>query len=255
MFIVGPCSLESEEVAMKVADFTSQLMGSLDHPVEWVFKGSFLKDNRTSPAGYRGPGMEEGLRILEKVSAGFGVRVMTDIHSALQAVPVGEVADILQVPAFLCRQTSILEAAGGTGRPVNIKKGQFMAPGNMKGAVEKVMSAGCPEAWLTERGTFFGYGELVVDMRSLSVMRELSPVVILDVTHSLQLPGAAGDSSGGRSRYAPALARAGAAWGVDGLFIEAHPDPAAALSDSATMVDLPTLQAMVRGALAHWEGL
>ncbi|MBN2586940.1 MAG: 3-deoxy-8-phosphooctulonate synthase [Candidatus Fermentibacteraceae bacterium] len=252
--MIGPCSLESMDVAMKVAEFTSRLMERLDGPVEWVFKGSFLKDNRTSPGSYRGPGMDEGLRILEKVSSDFGVRTLTDIHSSLQAGPVGQVADVIQVPAFLCRQTSILEAAGATGKPVNIKKGQFMAPMNMKGASEKVTSAGCPEVWLTERGTFFGYGDLVVDLRSLSVMKEFAARVILDVTHSLQLPGAAGDSSGGCREYAQALARAGAAWGVDGLFIEAHPCPSEALSDSATMVDLPALERMVRDSLAHWEG-
>lgn len=229
-------------------------MDRLGVTVEWVFKGSFLKDNRTSPDSYRGPGMDRGLRILQEISADFGVRTLTDIHSAHQAAPVADVADVLQIPAFLCRQTSILEAAGATGRPVNIKKGQFMAPSNMKGASLKVSSAGSPEVWLTERGTFFGYGDLVVDMRSLSIMGAFADRVILDVTHSLQLPGAAGGSSGGCSRYAPALARAGAAWGVDGLFIEAHPDPSSALSDSATMVDLSTLEKMVRESIDHWVG-
>lgn len=254
LFVVGPCSLESREVVMEVAGFASELFSGLEGMAEWFFKGSFLKDNRTSRAGYRGPGLEEGIGLLEEVSRAFGARTLTDVHSADQAALVGGSVDAVQVPAFLCRQTSLLEAAGSSAAVVNIKKGQFMSPGNMKGSVEKVRSSGCREVWLTERGTFFGYGDLVVDLRSLSVMRELADRVILDVTHSLQLPGAAGDSSGGSSRFAPALARAGAAWGVDGLFIEAHPNPSEALSDSATMVDLPTLGRMVRESLDHWTG-
>jgi len=253
-FIIGPCSLESREISLSVAEFTAELMESLNCQAEWVFKGSFLKDNRTSRDSYRGPGINEGLKILEEVSETFSVRTITDIHSARQAVPVAQVADVIQIPAFLCRQTSILEAAGATGRIVNIKKGQFMNPENMKEAVVKTAEAGCPEVWLTERGTFFGYGDLVVDFRSLSIMRKFSDRVILDVTHSLQRPGAAGGRSGGCREYAPALARAGAAWGVDGLFIEAHPDPSAALSDSATMVDFGTLDSMVRKAVSCWEG-
>ncbi len=239
---------------MRVAENTALLLDSMDRPAEWVFKGSFLKDNRTSHDSYRGPGMDEGLRILEDISSEFGVRTLTDIHNAQQAVPVAQVVDIIQIPAFLCRQTSILEAAGATGKPVNIKKGQFMNPENMRGAAAKVTAAGCPEIWLTERGTFFGYGDLVVDFRSLSVMSGFSQKVILDVTHSLQRPGAAGGISGGCREFAPALARAGAAWGVDGLFIEAHPDPPSALSDAATMVDFDTLDGMVRKAVIHWEG-
>ncbi|NOQ23396.1 MAG: 3-deoxy-8-phosphooctulonate synthase [Candidatus Aegiribacteria sp.] len=254
LFIIGPCSLESREISMRVAEFTAFLLESLDHPSEWVFKGSFLKDNRTSHDSYRGPGMDEGLRILEEISGEFSVRTLTDIHNAQQAVPTAQVVDIIQIPAFLCRQTSILQAAGATGKPLNIKKGQFMNPENMRGAVAKAVAAGCPEIWLTERGTFFGYGDLVVDFRSLSVMSGFSQKVILDVTHSLQRPGAAGGISGGCREFAPALARAGAAWGVDGLFIETHPDPSSALSDSATMVDFDTLDGMVRKAVIHWEG-
>lgn len=239
---------------MRVAEYTASLLGSLDHPSEWVFKGSFLKDNRTSHDSYCGPGIDEGLRILEEISREFGVRTLTDIHDTNQAIPVAQVVDVIQIPAFLCRQTSILLAAGATGKPLNIKKGQFMNPQNMRGAAAKAAAGGCPEIWLTERGTFFGYGDLVVDFRSLSVMRGFSQKVILDVTHSLQRPGAAGGISGGCREFAPALARAGAAWGVDGLFIEAHPDPPAALSDAATMVDLDTLGSMVRKAVIHWEG-
>ncbi|MBD3276837.1 MAG: 3-deoxy-8-phosphooctulonate synthase [Candidatus Aegiribacteria sp.] len=252
VFVTGPCSLESRELALHVADYAAGLFHSLNAPAELYFKGSFLKDNRTSPGSYRGPGIEEGLRILEEVADETGLKTTTDIHSAEQAGPVAEVVDVIQVPAFLCRQTSILEAAGETGRKVNVKKGQFMNPANMKGAVEKVISRGCPEVWLTERGAFFGYGDLVVDFRSLSVMKDFAGKVILDVTHSLQKPGALGSSTGGCREYAPALARAAAAWGVDGLFIETHPDPAEALSDSTTMVDLSTMESMVRTSLDFW---
>lgn len=243
LFIIGPCSLESRDISMRVAEFAAELSNS--NRMDWVFKGSFLKDNRTSGDSYRGPGMETGLRILEEISSTFHVRTLTDIHSSDQVVPVSDVVDILQIPAFLCRQTSLLEAAGSSGKTINIKKGQFMNPENMKSAVDKVISSGSEEVWLTERGTFFGYGDLVVDFRSLSIMSDFARKVILDVTHSLQLPGAAGSETGGCRRYAPALARAGAAWGVDGIFIEAHPDPASGLSDSATMVDLITLGRIV----------
>ena len=239
---------------MRIADFANELIHGMSVPCQWVFKGSFLKDNRTSSDSYRGPGMEEGLRILEDVSNEFDVRTLTDIHNSEQAVPVAQVVDILQIPAFLCRQTSILEAAGATGKPMNIKKGQFMNPENMRGASMKASDAGCPEVWLTERGTFFGYGDLVVDFRSLTLMRGFSTRVILDVTHSLQRPGTLNGASGGCREFAPALARAGAAWGVDGLFIETHPDPSSALSDSATMVDFETLRSMVTCACGHWEG-
>lgn len=184
----------------------------------------------------------------------FNVRTLTDVHNEQQVTPVAQVVDVIQIPAFLCRQTSILEAAGSSGKPVNIKKGQFMNPENMKGSVNKVRSSSSDEIWLTERGTFFGYGDLIVDFRSLSVMRKFADRVILDVTHSLQRPGASGNQSGGCREFAPALARAGAAWGVDGLFIESHPDPSSALSDSETMVDFSTLEIMVKEALRYWEG-
>ena len=254
LFIIGPCSLESRDISLKVAEFVQKLIESVHPRPEWIFKGSFLKDNRTSHDSYRGPGLEKGLRILEEISNTFGVRTLTDIHNQQQVTPVSQVASVLQVPAFLCRQTSILEAVGNSGHPVNIKKGQFMDPLNMKGSVNKVRSTGCDEVWLTERGTFFGYGDLVVDFRSLSLMREFADKVILDVTHSLQLPGAGDGQSDGCSEYAPALARSGAAWGVEGIFIESHPDPQSALSDSATMVDFNTLEFIVTEALRHWEG-
>ena len=253
VLIMGPCSLESRELVMEVAEHLQTFFRGLRREVEWIFKGSWRKDNRTSAESYAGPGMDEGLAMLEEVRDVFGIRVITDIHAADQAGPVSEAVDLLQIPAFLCRQTSLLEAAGRTGLPVNVKKGQFMNPANMDGAVEKLRLSGCPEIWLTERGTFFGYGDLVVDFRSLSVMRGLADRVILDVTHSLQRPGSLGDATGGSREHAPALARAAAAWGVDGLFLETHPKPSEALSDAATMLSLGAACSAVRGALDHWE--
>lgn len=254
VLIMGPCSLESHETAMTVAEALDGFFRGLDRDVEWVFKGSWLKDNRTAAGAYSGPGMEAGLEILASVAKRFGVRVTTDIHAAGQAGPVAEVADILQIPAFLCRQTSLLRAAGATGLPVNVKKGQFMNPANMDGAAAKLRRAGCPEVWMTERGSFFGYGDLVVDLRSLSVMSGMADVVVMDVTHSLQRPGSLGGETGGSRGYAPQLARAAAAWGVDGLFLETHPSPQDARSDAATMLDPETACRTVRDALRHWEG-
>ena len=251
---MGPCSLESREIALTVAGRLRETFDSLDSEADLVFKGSWLKDNRTAAGSWKGPGLEEGLRILEEVSGSFGLRVLTDVHQPDQVEPVADVVDVIQVPAFLCRQTSLLEAAGAPGLPVNVKKGQFMNPADMAGAVDKLRRAGSGSVWLTERGTFFGYGDLVVDMRSLSVMSPLADAVILDVTHSLQKPGALGALSGGSPEYAVNLARAGAAWGIDGVFVETHPRPSEALSDSASMVDLDTASRLVREVLRHWEG-
>ncbi len=253
LFIAGPCVLESEETALETARMLSSLFEGREG-VEWVFKASFLKDNRTSPGSYRGPGMERGLSILAAVREAFHVRVTTDVHESSQVESVAAVADIIQIPAFLCRQTSLLEAAGSAGLPVNVKKGQFMNPLNMAGAVEKLRSAGCPCVMLTERGSFFGYGDLVVDFRSLSVMAALCDTVILDVTHSLQRPGAAGSSSGGDRGHAMRLARAAAAWGVDGLFFEAHPRPGESPSDRDTILGQGDSLALVDAAIRHWEG-
>lgn len=256
LLILGPCGIESLEVCLRVAEAAARVAESLPIPVEWIFKSSFLKDNRTSCGAWSGPGPEEGLRVLEEVGRAFGVRTLTDIHLPEHAVLAAGTVDVLQVPAFLCRQTTLLTAAGAAAATVNLKKGQFMDPAGMRGSVAKVRAAGpATEVWLTERGAFFGYGDLVVDFRSLSVMAGLADRVILDVTHSLQRPGAAGGSSGGDPRFAPRLARAGAAWGVDGLFLETHPDPPSALSDSATMLDLPAMGEVVRGAFRHWEGV
>lgn len=253
LFVAGPCSLESPEVALETAGGLKALFSGRPG-TRWVFKGSFLKDNRTSGSTHRGPGIAEGLSILGEVRRQFSVEVTTDIHEPSQASRVAEVVDVIQIPAFMCRQTSLLEAAGATGRTVNVKKGQFMNPSAMEGAVGKLRAAGCPEVWLTERGTFFGYGDLVVDFRSLGVMRGLADMVLLDVTHSLQRPSSAGDRSGGCREHAVPLARAAAAWGVDGLFFEVHPDPSSALSDPETTVDFDSASLLVDSALRHWEG-
>lgn len=252
LFIMGPCGLESLELGLETARFISSL--ARDHRARFIFKGSFLKDNRTSRGSWAGPGLVKGLSILERVRAETGLPVLTDVHVPSQAAPVAEIADYLQIPAFLCRQTSLLEAAGATGRPVNVKKGQFMAPWNMEGAVAKLRGEGCPQVWLTERGSFFGYGDLVVDMRSLSVMAGLGDGVIMDITHSLQKPGALRGETGGDREFAPNMARAAAAWGVDGLFLEVHPYPSKAMSDRSVMMDFEGAESIVTEALSHWRG-
>ncbi|HOP26366.1 MAG TPA: 3-deoxy-8-phosphooctulonate synthase [Candidatus Sabulitectum sp.] len=253
LFIMGPCSIESEEVLMETASFVERLSRKHSGDASFIFKSSFLKDNRTSHGTWQGPGLERGLELLRRAGEATGLPLVTDIHGPEQAVPAAEVCSMIQIPAFLCRQTSLLEAAGATGVPVNVKKGQFMAPGNMKGAVEKLRASGAPRVTLTERGTFFGYGDLVVDMRSLTVMEPLCDGVIMDVTHSLQKPGAALDGSGGDRRFALQMARAAAAWGISGMFIEVHPRPAEALSDSAVMVNFEGAENMVASALEHWR--
>ncbi|MCP4647332.1 MAG: 3-deoxy-8-phosphooctulonate synthase, partial [bacterium] len=219
-----------------------------------LFKSSFLKDNRTAQGAWSGPGIEEGLRVLEKAGSEYDLPLVTDIHFVGQAVQAAEVCNMLQIPAFLCRQTSLLKEAGSTGIPVNVKKGQFMAPENMKGAVDKLTSQGCPTVFLTERGSFFGYGDLVVDMRSLSVMSSFSDGVIMDLTHSLQKPGAAGDFTGGDITFALQMARAAAAWGIRGMFVEVHPNPEDALSDSAVMLNFKAVEEVLEEALNHWVG-
>jgi 2-dehydro-3-deoxyphosphooctonate aldolase (KDO 8-P synthase) len=199
--------------------------------------------------------LKEGLGILKAAGEKYRLPLITDIHTASQALPVAEVCQMIQIPAFLCRQTSLLEAAGRTGIPVNVKKGQFMAPESMAGAVDKLRSAGCPLVLLTERGSFFGYGDLVVDMRSLTVMNSLSDGVVMDITHSLQKPGAAGGISGGDRSFAVQMARAGAAWGVRGMFLEIHPHPEEALSDSAVMLNFRDAETVLDAAMKHWEGV
>jgi 2-dehydro-3-deoxyphosphooctonate aldolase (KDO 8-P synthase) len=234
VLIAGPCVIESEEHVHRMA------RGIRDAVGEFVFKASFDKANRTSIDAYRGPGLREGLRILAGVKAE-GFPILTDIHEPSQAEPAAEVADILQIPAFLCRQTDLLLAAGRTGRIINIKKGQFMAPHDMHRAAEKVASTGNRQVVLTERGSSFGYNNLVVDMRGLQIMRDSGWPVVFDATHSVQLPGGAGAASGGQPQFIATLARAAVAAGVDGVFVEVHDQPERALSDGANALRLDLL--------------
>lgn len=248
LFIAGPCVLESEPLAFQVAAKIATLSEKLGVP--FVFKGSYDKANRSSADSYRGPGEEAGLRILSAVKKEFGLPVTTDVHDAEQAVRVAGIVDLLQIPAFLCRQTDLLLTAGKTGRPINIKKGQFMAPADMGNAVDKVASTGNANVLVTERGTTFGYNNLVVDFRGMPAMRETVCPVIFDATHSVQLPGGAGKSSSGDRRFVSPLSRAAVAAGVDGLFLEVHPDPDKALSDGPNSLPLADLEALVRTLLA-----
>lgn len=246
--IAGPCVLESMDVCRTVASELKRLSQLLNIGV--VFKSSFDKANRTSISSYRGPGIDAGLEMLAQVKREFGLPVLTDVHEPWQAERAAQVVDVIQVPAFLCRQTDLLLAAGRTGKPVNIKKGQFLSPWDMANAVEKVVSTGNEQILLTERGTSFGYRNLVVDFRSLPVMRGLGYPVVFDATHSLQLPGGTGTATGGMREFAPHLVRAACAVGVDALFMEVHPDPDSALSDAATMLKVTDLEELLRTAQA-----
>lgn len=248
IIFAGPCSAESYGVCNEVGVEVKKVCDELG--ADYVFKASFDKANRTSAGSYRGAG--DGLSILGRIRADLGVPVVTDVHETIQCDAAAEVADVLQIPAFLCRQTDLLLAAAKTGRAVKIKKGQFMAPEDMRFAVEKVHQAGNSNVFLTERGTTFGYNNLVVDMRSLPVMRQYAPV-IFDVTHSVQRPGGLGGKSGGDRQFAPFLARAAAAAGVDGFFIETHPDPSMALSDGPNMIPLADFRAFLSDVLAVWR--
>ncbi|MFN8685469.1 MAG: 3-deoxy-8-phosphooctulonate synthase [Acidobacteriota bacterium] len=232
--IAGPCVIESEEHCLYLARAIRDAVGP------FIFKASFDKANRSSVHSYRGPGLDQGLRILASVRA-LRLPILTDIHEPSQAGPAAEVADILQIPAFLCRQTDLLIAAGRTGRTVNVKKGQFLAPQDMIHVVEKIRSTGNHDIVLTERGSSFGYNNLVVDMRSLAIMRSLGVPVVFDATHSVQTPGGLGATSGGAPEFIPTLARAATAAGIDGLFVETHNDPPRALSDGANALPLPQL--------------
>jgi 2-dehydro-3-deoxyphosphooctonate aldolase (KDO 8-P synthase) len=236
--IAGPCAIESEEHANFIADEISRIAG------RFIFKASFDKANRSSVASYRGPGPGEGLRILKSIHDR-GIPVLTDIHEPAQAEQAAEAVDILQIPAFLCRQTDLLVAAGRTGRVVNVKKGQFVAPEDMARVVEKIASTGNDQIVLTERGTSFGYHNLVVDMRGLKIMRDLGFPVVFDATHSVQLPGAAGASSGGQPEFIGTLASAAAGAGIDGIFLEVHEAPERALSDGANALRLDRLSALL----------
>ncbi len=249
VYIAGPCVIESPEHVLGVAERLAGVARRCGIPL--VFKASFDKANRSSVESFRGPGLEAGLEALAEVKRRTGLRVLTDVHEPWQAERAAEVVDVLQVPAFLCRQTDLLVACGRTGLPVNVKKGQFMAPEDMALAVEKVRSTGNGRVFLTERGTSFGYHDLVVDFRGVPAMREVAPVVF-DVTHSLQLPGGMGTQSGGVRRFALDLARAAAAVGVDGFFVEVHPDPDRALSDAATQLDPERFERLVEQVEALW---
>jgi len=239
ILIAGPCVLEREEDALRVAKEVKALAEK--RGFFYLFKSSYLKDNRSSIHSYTGPGMEEGLKSLRAVREQVGVPVLTDIHSAGEAEPVAQVCDVLQIPAFLSRQTSLIVAASRTGKALNIKKGQFLAPQDMRNVVEKARASGAEDVMITERGTSFGYHNLVVDFAGFPVMREIGVPLILDVTHSLQLPGALGDKSGGRPAFARFLARAGVAAGCDGLFIETHFAPLTCQCDAEAMLPLGEL--------------
>ena len=246
--IAGPCVIESREHVLFMARELKRVTSECG--IALVFKASFDKANRSSIQSFRGAGMEQGLEILAEARRDVGVPILTDIHEAAQAEEVGRVVDVLQIPAFLCRQTDLIVAAAKTGRLVNVKKGQFLAPWEMKNVVEKARQAGSARFMLTERGASFGYNNLVVDFRSFPIMKTFGCPVVFDVTHSLQLPGGQGQSSGGQPQYIPHLARAGVAAGVDGLFMEVHDNPARALSDGPNALDLallkPLLQQLVR---------
>lgn len=239
VLIGGPCAIENEKHALMTAERLAAI--AADKNIGFIYKSSYDKANRSSVRSYRGPGLVEGLRILKKVRDTVGVPVLSDIHDVSEVEPAAEVLDILQIPAFLCRQTDLLLAAGRTGKPVNVKKGQFVAPRDMKNVVEKVRSTGNPDVLLTERGATFGYNNLVVDMRGLADMRALGVPVIFDATHSVQLPGGAGDRSGGERVYVPALARAAVAFGVDALFMEMHEDPDRTMPDGQPLSDGPNM--------------
>ena len=237
--IGGPCAIENEKHALMTAERLASI--AAEKKIGFIYKSSYDKANRSSVKSYRGPGLVEGLRILRKVRDAVGVPVLSDIHDVSEVAPAAEVLDVLQIPAFLCRQTDLLLAAGRTGKPVNVKKGQFVAPRDMQHAVDKVRSTGNTSVFLTERGATFGYNNLVVDMRGLADMRAIGVPVVFDATHSVQLPGGAGDRSGGERVYVPALARAAVAFGIDALFMEMHEDPDRTLPDGQPLSDGPNM--------------
>ena len=251
--IAGPCVIESEALALSIAKRMKEITQSLNVP--YTFKASFDKANRTSISSFRGPGLEEGLRILKLVKDTYGLPICTDIHEPWQAAPAAEVCDILQIPAFLCRQTDLLVAAAKTGRCINIKKSQFLAPWDMKNCVEKVKKSGNENVMLCERGTAFGYNTLVVDMTGIRVMKELGVPVIFDATHSVQKPGGNGSSTGGNRQYVEYLAKAAVAVGADGLFMETHPDPDQAKSDGPNMVPLDEMEGLLKKLLRVYDAV
>jgi 2-dehydro-3-deoxyphosphooctonate aldolase (KDO 8-P synthase) len=247
LLLAGPCVIENESLTLSIAQELQRITADL--AVQLVFKASFDKANRTSGSAFRGAGMEAGLQVLAKVKAETGLPVVTDIHESQQAAPVAEVCDLLQIPAFLARQTDLLVAAAQTGRAVHVKKGQFMAPGDMKNVVRKLQDAGCRDVLLCERGTFFGYGRLVNDFRALPEMRSLGVPVVFDATHSVQEPGGLGSATGGNRAMVEPLARAAVAVGVDGLFFETHPDPDRSPSDGPNMIPLDQFRGLLERLL------
>jgi 2-dehydro-3-deoxyphosphooctonate aldolase (KDO 8-P synthase) len=251
LLIAGPCVIEGEEITLRIAETIASL--PVADRFHFVFKASYLKDNRSSGESYRGPGLEGGLETLAKVKARTGRPVLSDVHTPGEVAVAAEVLDVIQVPAFLCRQTSLVEAVGAVGRPVNVKKGQFMAPEDMSNVVGKLRACGAADILLTERGTTFGYHDLVVDFRGFTRMRETGCPVIFDITHSLQRPGGLGTASGGEPRLAAPMARAAAGVPCDGFFLETHPDPARALSDAAAMLPLSELESLLEQIADVWE--
>ncbi len=243
LLIAGPCALESEELARRVAGTMQEICARLG--LSYVFKASFDKANRTSLSSYRGPGLEQGLAILSRIREEFQVPVISDVHEISQVQAAAKVLDIIQIPAFLCRQTDLLTAAAHTGKPINLKKGQFVSPWDMENAVNKIREAGGKKIMLVERGASFGYNNLVVDMRALPIMRSFNCPVIFDATHSVQLPGGAGGSSGGQREFIAPLSRAAVAAGIDGLFMEVHPDPDHALCDGPNSIALDQIEALL----------
>ena len=254
LLIAGPCSLENETVCRAVAEKLQALQRARSE-LKIVFKGSFDKANRTSLAGARGTGMDEGLKLLALIKREYGFPVLTDVHSIEQVKPVADVCDVIQIPAFLCRQTDLLIAAAETGKTVNVKKGQFLSPQEMTFVTGKLREGHATEVWQTERGTTFGYQNLVVDMRSFSIMRANGYPTIFDATHSVQLPGAAGGKSGGQREFVPPLAKAALGAGADGLFLETHPNPSEAISDGPNMIPLGELQGLIESCLAIWSAV
>lgn len=247
LFIAGPCVIESQELLNTVAEEIVRINAKLGTDI--IFKASFDKANRTSIHSFRGPGLDKGLQMLADIKERYGLRVLTDIHESYQAEPAGEVCDVLQIPAFLCRQTDLLVAAAKTGKTVNIKKAQFLSGMDMRYPVEKAMEAGAKEVWLTERGNMYGYNNLVVDFRNIADMLDITPRVVMDCTHSVQRPGAGGGKTSGDSRFVPSMALAAKAFGANGYFFEVHPDPDHALSDGPNMLFLDKLEGLVEKIL------
>ena len=246
-FVAGPCVIESAELLDRVAETLVGINERLG--VEVIFKASFDKANRTSLSSYRGVGLDKGLQMLSDVKQKWGLKLCTDIHESWQAEPAGEVIDVLQIPAFLCRQTDLLVAAASTGRIVNIKKAQFLSGEDMKYPYEKAVKSGAQEVWLTERGNIYGYNNLVVDFRNIADMLKISPTVMMDCTHSVQRPGAAGGKTGGNREFVPAMAQAAKAFGANAFFFEVHPDPDNALSDGPNMLQLNDLDSVIAGLI------